>query len=267
MNLSELIPFLKELGTVPKKGLSQNFLIDSNVGKKIIQTAEISPGDIVLEIGPGPGSITSLLLEAGATVYAIEKDPVFAKALTRLQTKDRRLTVYPADALEFDLSKIPYQKVVANLPYHITTPLLEKCFAHPFTSLTLMVQKEVATRLFAKHGCKDFGSLTLFAQFYATLKSQFTVPPGCFYPKPSVDSAVIHLLSHPVDHALAPHFFPIMRRAFQQRRKCLSTSLQDFGPSEEIKKCLKSLSLREDARPEALSFEEWVLFVKKLSHL
>jgi 16S rRNA (adenine1518-N6/adenine1519-N6)-dimethyltransferase len=265
MHLSELIPFLNELGTTPKKGLSQNFLIDSNVGKKIIQTADVQPGDVVLEIGPGPGSITSLLLESGAIVYAIEKDPIFAKALTRLQTKDNRLTVYHDDALEFDLTKIPYQKVVANLPYHITTPLLEKCFSHPFTSLTLMVQKEVATRLFAKSGSKDFGSLTLFAQFYATLKSQFTVSPACFYPKPSVDSAVIHLLSHPVDTDLAPYFFPIMRRAFQQRRKCMSTSLQEFGTSEEIKNCLKSLSLREDARPESLSFEEWVSFVKKFS--
>ena len=264
MNLSDLILFLKKLGTVPKKRLSQNFLIDSNVAKKIIHTADIQKGDVVLEIGPGPGALTSLLLEEGAVVYAIEKDPLFAGALSRLQTCDNRLTVYCADALEFPIDQIPFQKVVANLPYHITTPLLERCFGSPFTSLTLMVQKEVATRLFAKSGSKDFGSLTLFAQYYATLKSKFAVSSGCFYPKPSVDSAVIHLLSHPAPPVLAEHFFPIMRRSFQQRRKMLSTSLQEFAAAKEIKQALKSLHLREDARPEMLSFEQWLVFLKKI---
>jgi 16S rRNA (adenine1518-N6/adenine1519-N6)-dimethyltransferase len=265
MNISELIPFLNELGTTPKKGLSQNFLIDSNVVKKIIQTADIQKNDIVLEIGPGPGALTALLLSTGATVYAIEKDPIFAKALSRLQTKDQRLTVYCADALEFPIHQIPFNKVVANLPYHITTPLLEKCFSSPFTSLTLMVQKEVATRLFAKTCTKDFGSLTLFAQYYATLKSQFAVSSSCFYPKPSVDSAVIHLLSHPQPTEASEHFFPIMRRSFQQRRKMLSTSLQEFASSENIKSTLKSLHIREDARPEMLSFDQWLAFTKKMS--
>lgn len=264
MNLSELIPFLKTLGTSPKKGLSQNFLIDSNVAKKIIHTADIQKGDVVLEIGPGPGALTTLLLEAGATVYAIEKDPVFAKALLRLQTQDHRLNVYPADALEYPIHSLPFQKVVANLPYHITTPLLEKFFSASFTSLTLMIQKEVATRLFAQSGTKDFGSLTLFAAYYATLKSKFTVSSHCFYPKPSVDSAVIHLLARQLPSHPPEQFFPIMRKAFQQRRKRLSTSLQEFFPSEEIKKALHALHLREDARPEMLSLDEWLSFLQTL---
>lgn len=265
MNISELIPFLKELGTTPKKGLSQNFLIDSNIVKKIIETADIQKNDVILEIGPGPGALTSLLLDTGAHVYAIEKDPVFAKALSRLQTHDQRLTVYCADALEFPIHQIPFNKVVANLPYHITTPLLEKCFGSSFTSLTLMVQKEVANRLFAQSGTKDFGSLTLFAQYYATLKSHFTVSSGCFYPKPSVDSAVIHLVSHLPPADVSEHFFPIMRRSFQQRRKMLSTSLQEFSSLENIKNALKSLNLREDSRPEMLSFSQWLAFVKTMT--
>lgn len=265
MNISDLISFLKQLGTTPKKGLSQNFLIDSNVVKKIIFTADIQKNDIVLEIGPGPGALTALLLDTGATVYAIEKDPIFAGALSRLQTKDQRLTVFCADALEFPIHQIPFNKVVANLPYHITTPLLEKCFGSSFTSLTLMVQKEVATRLFAKSGTKDFGSLTLFAQYYAILKSQFTVSSSCFYPKPSVDSAVIHLVSHPTPTDGSEHFFPVMRRSFQQRRKMLSTSLQEFATSENIKKALKSLCFREDARPEMLSFDQWLAFIKTIT--
>lgn len=264
MNYSELIAFLNEIGAAPKKSLSQNFLIDKNVVKKILLTADIQPGDLVLEIGPGTGALTKELLNAGATVFAIEKDTLFAAALSRLQTTDKRLTVYCADALEFPLNKIPFQKVVANLPYHITTPLLERFFSCDFTSLTLMVQKEFAQRIFANSGTKEFGSLTLFTQYYTKLKTHFTVPPSCFYPKPSVDSSVIHLHSHPKRPDNAELFFLVMRRAFQQRRKMLSTSLQEFTSLENIKASLKSLQLREDARPEMLSLDQWLLFLKKV---
>lgn len=264
MNYSELMQFLNEVGASPKKSLSQNFLIDKNIVKKILLTAEIEPGDIVLEIGPGPGALTKALLDAGATVFAIEKDTLFAKHLHRFQTEDKRLTVHCADALEFPLSQIPFQKIVANLPYHITTPLLERFFGSDFTSLTLMVQKEFAQRIFADKGTKEFGSLTLFTQFYSSLKSHFPVPSSCFYPKPSVDSSVIHLRSLPTRPDSAAHFFSLMRRAFQQRRKMLSTSLQEFTSLENIKTSLKSAQLREDARPEMLSLEEWLLFLKKI---
>lgn len=264
MNYSELISFLKEINATPKRSLSQNFLIDTNVVKKIIQTADVQPGDIILEIGPGPGALTKELLKIGAIVHAIEMDTAFATALSRFQTPDKRLTVYCADALEFPLRQIPFQKVVANLPYHITTPLLERFFHCEFISLTLMVQKEFAERIFAPSGTKEFGSLTLFTQFYTTLKSSFTVPPSCFYPKPSIDSSVIHLHSHPKRLDVSDLFFPVMRRAFQQRRKMLSTSLQDFASLKDIKESLNALSLREDARPEMLSLEKWLLFLKKL---
>ncbi|HSX12964.1 MAG TPA: 16S rRNA (adenine(1518)-N(6)/adenine(1519)-N(6))-dimethyltransferase RsmA [Chlamydiales bacterium] len=265
MTFAELLTFLNELGTQPKRGLSQNFLIDQNVVRKIIHTADIQKGDVVLEIGPGPGALTTLLLEKGAIVYCIEKDPIFAKALHRLQTEDQRLTVHCADALEFPLEQIPFQKVVANLPYHITTPLLEKCFAHPFQSLTLMVQKEVADRIFAKNGTKDFGSLSLFAQYYAHLKSQFTVSANCFFPKPNVDSAVIHLVGK--EPLKKEHFFPYMRRSFQQRRKMLSRSLQEFASPEKIRKALLSVNVREDARPEMMNLDQWISFVDAVNHL
>ncbi len=265
MSFAETLSLLNELGTKPKKGLSQNFLIDQNVVRKIIQTADIQKGDVVLEIGPGPGCLTSLLLEKGATVYCIEKDPIFAKALYRLQTEDHRLIVHCADALDFSFSQVPFQKVVANLPYHITTPLLEKCFAHPFTSLTLMVQKQVADRIFAKNGTKSFGSLTLFAQYYSTLKHQFTVTANCFFPKPNVDSAVIHLAGK--EPLKKEHFFPYMRKSFQQRRKTLSRSLQDFATPEQIKKALQAVSIREDARPEMLSLDQWISFVEAVSRI
>lgn len=263
MSFSELLDLLTKLGTKPKKGLSQNFLFDQNVVRKIVQTADIQKGDIVLEIGPGPGALTCLLLEKGATVYCIEKDPIFAKALHRLQTEDQRLTVHCADALEFPLSQIPYKKVVANLPYHITTPLLERCFAHPFKSLTLMIQKEVADRVSAKSGTKEFGSLSLFAQYYSTIKSQFVVSANCFYPKPSVDSAVVHLEGK--EPLKKEYFFPYMRKSFQHRRKMLSRSLQDFATAEKIKKALRTVHIREDARPEMLSLDQWISFVDTVS--
>lgn len=265
MNFSDLISFLNSIGASPKKGLSQNFLIDQNIVKKIVQTADVQKGDIVLEIGPGPGALTSLLLEAGATVYAIEKDTQLANALHRLQTPDNRLTVYCADALEFPFEKIPFQKVVANLPYHITTPLLEKCFNVSFQSLTLMVQKEVADRIFAKNGTKDFGSLSLFAQYNAHLKSKFLVPPTCFFPKPGVDSTVIHLEKREPISNCPTSFFPLMRRSFQQRRKMLSSSLKDFAPAQKIRDSLSTLSLRSDARPEMLSLDEWISFASALN--
>ncbi len=264
MNLSELLQLLETLGTYPKKGLSQNFLVDKNVVKKIVQTANIQPGDSVLEIGPGPGALTKELLEAKANVFAIEKDPLFAKALHRLQTPDHRLTVYAKDALAMSFHQIPFQKVVANLPYHITTPLLEKLFQTPFQTLTLMVQKEVAIRLFAKSGTKDFGSISLFTQFHATPKSHFIVSPNCFYPKPSVDSAVIHLESRTLPNVDEKPLFDLIHTAFQKRRKMLTTSLQALIPKDTIQEALSKLSLRLDARPEMLSLNEWISFLQTI---
>ncbi len=264
LNFSELLELLETLNTSPKKSLSQNFLIDNNIVKKIVQTANVQPGDTILEIGPGPGALTKALLDAKAHVFAIEKDHHFAKALHRLQTPDRRLTVYADDALKMSFGQIPFQKVVANLPYHITTPLLEKFFEHPFKTLTLMVQKEVATRLFAQSGSKDFGSISLFTQFHATPKSQFLVSPQCFYPKPSVDSSVIHLESRTIPNVSPTSLFKLIHTAFQKRRKMLTTSLQMCVPKEIIQKALAELSLRIDARPEMLSLNEWIAFLENI---
>lgn len=224
----------------------------------------MQPGDAILEIGPGPGALTKELLNAKARVFAIEKDPIFAKSLLRLQTPDNRLTVYAQDALKVPLGQIPFQKVVANLPYHITTPLLEKFFQFPFKTLTLMVQKEVALRLFAKSCTKAFGSLSLFTQFHTTPKSIFPVSPNCFYPKPSVDSSVIHLESRTIPDVPIKPFFDLIHTAFQKRRKMLTSSLQHCISKEIIQKTLADLSLRIDARPEMLSLDEWLLFLKKI---
>jgi 16S rRNA (adenine1518-N6/adenine1519-N6)-dimethyltransferase len=263
-NLSDLTSFLKEIGAEPRKSLSQNFLIDGNIIRKIVRAADVQPGDLVLEIGPGPGALTSELLDAGAAVCAIEKDPLFAKALLRLQTPDRRLTVHCGDALNLPFDRIPAKKVVANLPYHITTPLLEKFFSSGFSSLTVMVQKEFAQRLKAKAGTKEYSSLTLFAQFHASIHSSFPVSSSCFYPKPSVDSTVIRLDSHAPPLADPAPFFQLVRRAFQQRRKMLSSSLQELHPADKIRAALLSQQTRIDARPEALSLDQWLRFFTEI---
>jgi len=266
MILSELIPFLKKIDAKPKKSLSQNFLIDPNIVRKIVHTADISPGDIVLEIGPGPGALTSVLLDAGAKVFAIEKDTLFAKELSRFQTPDRRLKVFEADVLDFDLKTLPLPlKVVANLPYHITTPILEKIFSHPFISLTLMVQKEVAVRMAAKEGSKDYGCLSLFVQFYTTPNGLFKVPPSCFYPQPKVDSSVIRLDSRNLPPISPDLFFPLVRKAFQQRRKMISSSLQPLYSADQIREGLLSSGISKTARPEELSFSQWVELSKTMS--
>lgn len=265
MHLSELIPFLKELGTAPKRGLSQNFLIDMNIVKKIIALAEIDSNDSVLEIGPGPGALTAALLDAQARVFAIEKDTVFAHALSRLQTSDLRLNVANADALDFPLNTIAAKKVVANLPYHITTPLLERLFSCSFSSCTLMVQKEFAIRLLAQSGSKDFSSLTLFTQFHANIKGMFHVSSRCFYPKPSVDSTVIRLDFRPPPLIQPEPFFKLVRRAFQERRKMLSTSLQEFYSASKVKDSLSRAGMRSDSRPEMLSLEQWLVFFREIN--
>lgn len=261
MILSELIPFLKTLEARPKKKLSQNFLIDANIVEKIIKTASIQPGDTVLEIGPGPGFLTQELLKKGASVYAVELDATLAQELSRLQ--NGRLQIFASDFLKFPLDILPSPiKVVANLPYHITTPILEKLFEHPFSSITIMVQKEVADRMAAKAGSKTFGSLSLFIQFYSEVTSLFSVPPTCFFPQPKVHSTVIRLDAKTPPSIPPSSFFSIVHKAFQQRRKMLTSSL--LFPKELIQEALSSIGARTDARPEVLSFDQWVAFAKLL---
>lgn len=265
MNRSQLLSFLEQVGARPKKSLSQNFLIDANTIKNIVTLAGVEPEDRILEIGPGPGALTQALLGAGATVLAIEKDTLFAHHLERLQTPDARLEVRCRDILEFPLNTLSGKryKVVANLPYQITSPILAMLFAYAplFESLTIMLQKEVATRIRAKPGCKEFGSLTLFTQFYTTFHDAFSVPASCFYPKPKVDSTVLRLDLREKLPAIDPaQLFPAIRTAFQQRRKMMTSSLREKYPA--IREALSAAKISVTARPEELSLEEWIEVVR-----
>lgn len=267
---TELRLFLNQLGIFPKKGLSQNFLIDGNIIRKIVAVSDVHPNDLILEVGPGPGSLTQALLETGARVLAVEKDTVLAQALERLQTPMQQLKIFCHDIMTFPLhEEIPRMlqagqkaKVIANLPYHLTTPILTQLspLRELFTSLTVMVQEEVARRLTAQPGTADYSSLTIFLRFYTDPQYAFTVSRNCFYPAPKVNSAVVvlKLREPPLKGEDVQTFFEMTRTAFKHRRKMLRASLKDLFPSSQIEKALEAIGQNPLARPETLSLEQFL---------
>ncbi len=271
-HLSELQAFLQSEGLTLKKHSSQNFLIDSNIVRKIVRESEVAAGDTVIEIGPGAGALTEGLLEGGAHVIAIEKDPQFADTLIRLQTEDHRLQVIKADILECPIEELlstlkTKVKVVANLPYHITTPILEKFVPlhDKISTMTLMVQKEVGDRFVAKKNTKSYSSFTIFLEYYCDMQYLFTVEPSCFHPKPSVQSCVVQFcLKSPTVPVNESEFFPFVRAAFQQRRKMLRSSLRKLFTPAEVVSALQALSFEETARPEQLSLGDFINLYKKI---
>lgn len=267
----DLRAFLEGLGIRPKRSLSQNFLIDGNIIRKIIRTALIQPGDRVLEIGPGPGALTGLLIESGAHVVAVEMDDTFARELPRLSKEDGDLQVINQDILKTDLETLfkgqTGVKVVANLPYHITTPILSMLMPlHAiFSSITVMVQDEVAKRFTASPQSKDWGSISVFLNYYSTPSYSFKIHSNAFYPPPKVDSAIVHfelkkgrVVSNPEE------LFALVRTAFQTRRKMLRVSLKRLYSSELVMDILSSLSINPQSRPEDLSLDNWIDFYEAL---
>jgi len=266
---TELHQFLEELGVRPKKGMSQNFLIDGNILRKIVATAKLSPGDLVVEIGSGPGSLTEELLRSGAHVIAVEKDPIFAQALSRLKTDDNCLDIFCDDIMTFPLESVvaaklkPGQKakVIANLPYHLTTPIIAKLITmrNCFSTLILMVQEEVARRFVAPPKTSEYSSFTVFLNFYSQPSYAFTVGRQCFYPSPKVDSAIVTLtLKEPPQIQNEDDFFVMTRTAFKQRRKMMRGSLRDIYPSDVMEAALKSIGQNPLARPEELSLDDFL---------
>jgi 16S rRNA (adenine1518-N6/adenine1519-N6)-dimethyltransferase len=266
---TELIARLQRLGVSAKKGLSQNFLIDGNIIRKIVQTAQAAPGDLVIEIGPGPGALTEALLSHGCRVIAIEKDRTFAAALSELQTPDNRLEVIEGDFLTFPLEEHlktrlksgEKGKVIANLPYHITTPILAALIPmHALLStLTVMVQKEVGKRFVAEKGTTDYSSFTLFLQFFAHSRYAFTVEPTCFIPPPKIQSAVMHLTLHQPREVLdSEALFAFIRHTFQKRRKMLRASLKELYSAEQMEKAFKGSGIAPETRPEQLSLDDFI---------
>jgi 16S rRNA (adenine1518-N6/adenine1519-N6)-dimethyltransferase len=268
---SVLKEFLRLSHSHPKKALSQNFLIDGNIVRKIVDTAQVQTDDVVLEIGPGPGALTEALLLKGAFVTAIEKDAVFAQQLHRIQYLVN-LKIHEEDFLLFDLEKFLRSKkskikVVANLPYHITTPILLTLLPHydKIDSLTIMVQKEYADRMVAASKTPHYSHLSLLVSFFCQAKLIFTINPNSFFPKPKIRSAIVHCkLNPPILTNDIDAFFFLTRSAFQQKRKMLRSSLRSLAPSELIEQALQAIHLSKTARPEELNLQEFISLFKQL---
>lgn len=274
---------LKTLEKHPKKSLSQNFLIDKNILDKIIRTADIKTDDRVLEIGPGAGALTIALLKAKprVQVIAVEKDRVFASYLKNLHLPN--LTVAEDDILKTDLVKLVKKfpnanagnltaarkvKVVSNLPYNIATAVIIKLLQQHrlFSSLTLMMQKEVAERIVAGTKTKAYGSLSLFVKTYAEAEIAFIVSPASFYPRPEVKSAVVNfkLKKPPLKKTELEQWHGFVRTAFAQRRKKLTSSLKKTASKETVSRALTDLNLSLDSRPEELAFQEFLNLFHKI---
>jgi len=273
---SELHQFLQELGVSPKKGLSQNFLIDGNIIRKIVACTQVSPKDLVLEIGPGPGCLSEELLQQDVKLLAIEKDQIMAKALERMQIAHKNLEIYCDDILEFPIEQklkenlqLNQQAIlVGNLPYHLTTPILVKLVKlYPLVSkIVVMVQEEVARRFTATPGASEYSSFTVFLNYYSHPRYAFMVRKTCFYPIPNVDSAVVILdLHHPPTLSNENAFFKMTRTAFGQRRKMLRTSLKELYRSDVVSQALIEIGRDEQSRPETLSLEDFIRLFNILS--
>ncbi len=261
-----------------KKRFGQNFLIDSHVLDKIIRGAEIGKEDAVLEIGPGIGTLTQALCEAAGEVTAVEIDRDLIPILEKTLAAYDNVRIINEDILKLDLSAISEKplKVVANLPYYITTPIIMGLFESgaPLLSITVMVQKEVADRMQATPGGKDYGALSLAVQYYAEAEIIANVPPNCFIPRPGVGSAVIRLTKHtapPVQPKDEKFMFRLIRAAFAQRRKTLVNTLRNDSSlsysREQLETVLAAMGLPAAVRGERLSLAEFAELSDRLMAL
>lgn len=272
-NPQKTIEVIQRYGFDFQKKFGQNFLIDPHVLDKIIAAAEITKDDFVLEIGPGIGTMTQYLAEAAREVTAVEIDRNLIPILEETLEGYDNVTVLNQDVLKTDIAALAQErnggrpiKVVANLPYYITTPIIMGLFeSHvPVDSITVMVQKEVAQRMQAGPGTKDYGALSLAVQYYAEPYIAANVPPNCFIPRPNVGSAVIRLKTYenpPVQVKDEKLLFSLIRASFNQRRKTLQNGLKNsaelsFG-KEEILDALRACGLNENVRGEALTLAQF----------
>lgn len=275
------IEVLQKYNFAFQKRFGQNFLIDTHVLEKIIEASKITKDDFVLEIGPGIGTMTQYLAEAAREVVAVEIDKTLIPILENDTLKDwDNVTVINEDILKVDIAALAQEKnggkpikVVANLPYYITTPIIMGLFENhvPISSITIMVQKEVADRMQVGPGTKDYGALSLAVQYYARPQIIANVPPNCFMPRPNVGSAVIRLTSHkkPVAVKNEKLMFDIIRASFNQRRKTLVNGLYNVGglnkSKEELAAVLESIGLAANVRGETLTLEQFAALSDALS--
>lgn len=263
-----------------QKKFGQNFLIDSNILEKIVDSAELTEQDCVLEIGPGIGTMTQYLAEQAREVIAVEIDKNLIPILEETLGDYDNVTVINEDILKVDINHIVQErnggrpiKVVANLPYYITTPIIMALFEKhiPLQSITIMVQKEVADRMQVGPGTKDYGALSLAVQYYSKPEIVARVPASCFMPRPNVDSTVIRLERYdepPVEVADESYLFAVIRASFNQRRKTLVNGLTNAGnlgvSRPDVEKVLAEMELSPTVRGETLTLEQFAELSSRL---
>lgn len=257
-----------------QKKFGQNFLIDGNILEKIVDAAQITEDDCVLEIGPGIGTMTQYLAERAKSVIAVEIDKNLIPVLQETLSPYDNVKVIHDDILKVDIDRIVQEenggkpiKVAANLPYYITTPIIMALFENHIAlrSITIMVQKEVADRMQAMPGTKDYGALSLAVRYYAKPEIIMKVPASCFMPRPNVDSAVIRLTRYekPLVEAVDENWlFAVIRASFNQRRKTLLNGLSNAGnlgiSKEKIAEAIAQMGLSPKVRGETLTLEQFI---------
>ena len=264
---SETRDLLARLNHRPKRFLGQNFLVDGNIVRKSLELAAVQVGDAVVEVGPGLGTLTAALLAAGAEVWAVEKDRTLHRHLFETLALDQpRLHLLEGDAMEHPLAGLPSDraagcKIVANLPYAISTPWMDAVLGGPLPErMVLMLQQEAAQRYVTPPGSKQFGAVSIFVQSAYEPASGHKVAPGCFYPKPDVDSYLLNLVRRP-----APYVFPVaikalIRACFQQRRKQIGSLLRGKLAADPATRWLERLAgagFSPQTRPEQIPVALW----------
>lgn len=280
-NPQKTIEMIQKHQFVFQKKFGQNFLIDDHVLNKIIDAAQITDADVVLEIGPGIGTLTQRLAESAKQVVAVEIDSKLIPILRETLQEYKNVELIHEDILKVDMLKLVQQfnqgkpiKVVANLPYYITTPIIMGLFEGnvPLDNVTVMVQKEVAERMKVGPGSKDYGALSLAVQYYAQPYLVANVPPNCFIPRPKVGSAVIRLTRHqcpPVAVKDPKLMFALIRASFNQRRKTLVNGLNNspelFFSKKEIEEAISASGFLPSVRGEALTLEQFAQLANVLA--
>ena len=258
---------LASLGHQPKRFLGQNFLVDGNIVRKSLELADVKPGDAVVEIGPGLGTLTSALLEAGAGVWAVEKDRQLHAHLEETLVKQYPTAFHlmEGDAVEHPIAAIdPVRaksfKVVANLPYAISTPWMDEILGGPLPErMVLMLQMEAAQRYIAQPGSKLFGSISIFVQSVFSVERGHKVAAGCFFPQPDIESYLLNLARRPQPFLFEPAVKRLIRACFQQRRKQIGSLLRGKLPDDGASWLagLRALGLDARARPEEIPVQHW----------
>ncbi len=282
-NRARCTEVLKKYGFSFRKKYGQNFLIDESVLEGIIDTAEITKDDFVLEIGPGIGTLTQYLATYAGRVCAVEIDRALLPILEDTLSGWDNVTVLNADILKTDIRAIAEKenggaplKLCANLPYYITTPILMGLFESgaPFSQLTVMVQKEVAERMIAEPGSKTYGALSLAVRYYTNPEISFIVEPESFMPRPKVESAIVHMKRHstpPVSVKDEKMLFDVIRASFNERRKTLQNGIANYAgfsySKEQVGEALDKCGLERTVRGEKLSLEEFARLADVLSEM